>query len=231
MADVHADAEAGRIDVALRSARPAPTASTARWESLRSPAARRSGRATGDSSSRLRTQRRRGGCRRARRTASGTPQCTHQDAVRHDRGDVERRPAFRRPPPCGAPRRPRPGSGRPSTMPLTYALGDRRVHRVQLQPRVVEPLGRARPRRGDRGSRSASRSGEQLDRVEAVRRDLDEVIAVEPVADGRDAWRLPNGRVTITACRGFYAQLIDHGIEQARAGVRSAGTLARFACT
>ena len=60
------------------------------------------------------------------------------------------------------------------------ARADRRVHRVERQARVVEPLGQrahgdavvvveVRPR------------GEHLDALEAVRRNLDQVLAVEPL--------------------------------------------------
>ena len=80
------------------------------------------------------------------------------------------RPAVVRAPPrrrraSPAPRRLRPAAApssaetrlRPSFhAPSTYRAGDRRMHRVQAQARVVEPLGERRPRRGDRGSRNAS---------------------------------------------------------------------------
>ena len=87
---------------------------------------------------------------------------------------------------------------------------------MQAQARVVEPLGQR-----DGGAAIAVvevvAHGEHLDRLEAVRGDLDEVIAIEPIADvemGGDSEHFSQTRmlgITTTA-------------RAARAGARTAGT-------
>ncbi len=66
----------------------------------------------------------------------------------------------------------------PGPRPIDEAVGRRRVHRGELQPRVVEPLGQLR--HGERIAVVEMRpQGKDLHPAEAVRRDVDEVLAVE----------------------------------------------------
>ena len=70
---------------------------------------------------------------------------------------------------------------RPNPAPLFVAIHDRRVHAMQRQARVGQPLLQIRD--GGRIVIIEMRARcEQLDRVEPVRRDLEQVIAREPLA-------------------------------------------------
>ena len=104
------------------------------------------------------------------------------------------------------------------------------MHRVQAEPGVVEPFGER-----DGGAPIAVvemfAQREQLDRLEAMRRDLDEMIAIEPLANVKVRRDSEHSSADYTDATDVDRDNVIATDPAGRAGVRSADTCARFVFT
>ena len=144
-------------------------------------AARRAAAAVARSASMLRragvaaVRRRRRGLRR------GSPRCTTSTVDRNPPRDVQRALGFGDARARARPRRRSRAISGPPQRPPSNALADRRVDAVQLEPGFGQPLLQVRDRRRVVVVEVRARR-EHLDRLEAVRRDLEQMIAAQPLA-------------------------------------------------